>query len=225
MLESGRLPTVAMTTAVQTTVITPDPRLRETIRVKPTLVQITPSRTVETDAAHSGDPDGLERGLAIHLMLDRLSRTGNTDHHQLLTTLAGALGRDLSDPALQDWWDEACQVYNSPRLAHLFDKHYFEKAWNEVPLQYLSGTRMVYGIIDRLVLGKDSVLLIDYKTHRSATGETMGELARAYTEQIQLYASGAALLWPGLKIDAFLLFTSCIKLVPMETETRTLQEL
>jgi ATP-dependent helicase/nuclease subunit A len=225
VLETGRLPTLAMTTAVQTTGPSPDPRLREKIRIKPALVQIAPSRTVETDTAHSGDPDGLERGLAIHLMLDRLSRASETDHHQLLTTLAGALGRDLSNPELQAWWDEACLVYNSPRLAHLFDKHCFEKAWNEVPLQYLSGSRMVYGIIDRLVLGKDSVLLIDYKTHRSATAETLGELARTYTEQIQLYAKGAALLWPDLKIDAFLLFTSCNKLVPMDTETGTPQEL
>ncbi len=75
---------------------------------------------------------------------------------------------------------------------------------------------MVYGIIDRLVLCAGTVWVIDFKTHTSASRETLATLAAAYREQMQLYARGVRLLWPRQLIRPCLLFTACNALVPMD---------
>jgi len=196
-----------------------EPGLRQVIRVEPAFVQIAPSRTVAITSGKNGDADGLERGIAIHCMLDWLSHHGATAAEQLPATLAGRLGRAPEDPDLMAWRDEAMAVWSSPGLAGVFDRSRFEQAWNEVPVQYRENGRMVYGIIDRLVISGDAVQVIDYKTHGMATSATAAQLAAPYAEQIRLYARGAALLWPGRRIRAFLLFTACQALFEMDLPT------
>ena len=91
------------------------------------------------------------------------------------------------------------------------------QAWNEVPVQYLDQSRLVYGIIDRLVIQPDGTLmLIDYKTHRSATRDTIPDLAHMYREQLHLYMNGVTRLWPGHGVKPCLLFTACNEMVMLE---------
>jgi len=193
----------------------PEPGLGQAVEVEPASVQIAPSRTVTMMPGKRGDADGLERGIAIHCMLDWLSRTGGAAG-RLPASIAGRLGRALDDPDLVAWWDEAMAVWSSPGLAGVFDQSCFEQAWNEVSIQYRVNGRMVYGIIDRLIVTGDAVQVIDYKTHGAATSATAARLAAPYLEQIQLYAGGAAQLWPGRRIRAFLLFTACRTLFEMD---------
>ena len=58
-------------------------------------------------------------------------------------------------------------------FAFLFDPQQTIEAFNEVPVQYMEGDTLVYGIIDRLVISGDTAFIIDYKTHRSASPETV----------------------------------------------------
>jgi ATP-dependent helicase/nuclease subunit A len=126
------------------------------------------------------------------------------------------MGREADDPELQDWWQEALRTCRHPDLAMLFDPQHYVRARNEVPLQYLQEGQLVYGIIDRLVICEDAILVIDYKTHRRAAADTLQELASGYREQMQLYSAGVAQLWPGLAVQPYLLFTACNALVEME---------
>jgi ATP-dependent helicase/nuclease subunit A len=148
-------------------------------------------------------------------MLDRLSRPQAGMPAAGLAGIAGTLNRQADDPELLAWWQEAQDVHADPRFAHLFDPSRYDRAWNEVPIQYLLGEHLVYGIIDRLVVSGDSVLVIDYKTHQSASADSVAELAMDYREQMRLYAQGVAALWPGHPIRPCLLFTACKALVDM----------
>jgi ATP-dependent helicase/nuclease subunit A len=85
-----------------------------------------------------------------------------------------------------------------------------------VPVQFMDQGKLVYGIIDRVVIQDDAVLVIDYKTHRSANSKLLPALTDDYREQMRLYANAAALLWPEHTIRACLLFTNCSTLVPMD---------
>ncbi|MGD8874057.1 MAG: PD-(D/E)XK nuclease family protein, partial [Gammaproteobacteria bacterium] len=192
-----------------------DPRLSRRISVRPQLRQIAPSHADPAVAVESGDADGRERGIAIHRMLDFISRKPAAAYPTLPPQLAGGLGREAGDPELQAWWQEALVTSRHPGLAGLFDPQHYVRARNEVPLQYLQEGQLVYGIIDRLVIREDAVLVIDYKTHRRATPDTLQELASGYREQMQLYSAGVARLWPGLAIKPYLLFTACNALVEM----------
>jgi ATP-dependent helicase/nuclease subunit A len=146
-------------------------------------------------------------------MLENLTRHPERETEALYRSVAGALQRDPGDTGLQGWWQEALQTYRAPAFAELFDPRRHEQAFSEVPVQYLDGDRLVYGIIDRLVLLPGRVLVIDYKTHLSATAETIPGLVEQYREQLRLYAGAAARLWPGREIQPRLLFTACGSLV------------
>jgi ATP-dependent helicase/nuclease subunit A len=201
--------------------ITPavDPRLSRGISVTPRLQQIAPSHADPAVVPEPGDADGRERGIAIHRMLDHLSSSPGMKPPTPPPQLASCLGREAGDPDLCAWWQEALQTCQHPDLSMLFDPRYYVGARNEVPLQYFREDQLVYGIIDRLVMRDDAVLIIDYKTHRRAAPDTLAELAGIYREQMQLYSSGVARLWPGLAVRPYLLFTTCNALVEMEAPT------
>jgi ATP-dependent helicase/nuclease subunit A len=183
------------------------------INTQYTLRQIAPSRhNLITQSGHT-DADGRARGIAIHLMLDHLTRSSRVGTDMLLQQVAGLLERNMEDHDLQAWWTEACTLLQQPSLAALFDSACCQQAWNEVPVQYLEQGTLVHGVIDRLVLSGDAVLLIDYKTHRQATTRTIPQLVESYRTQMAYYTRAITRLWPHRTVRSGLLFTACAELV------------
>jgi ATP-dependent helicase/nuclease subunit A len=197
----------------QTATVSPtvgiDPRLAKPVTVPTVCRQIAPSHTSQAGTWEDGDADGRERGRAIHLMLEILANHPDSDSNTLFRSVAAALQCGSGKPELQEWWQEALQTYRSTTFAELFDPQLFEQAYSEIPVQYLDGDTLVYGIIDRLVLQPGRVLVIDYKTHRSAAPGTIPALVEHYRNQMRLYAGAAKRLWPDREIRPGLLFTAC----------------
>jgi len=193
-----------------------DARLAQPLAVTPARTRIAPSLEALPAGDGAGDPDGRERGIAIHVLLDHLSRARQPDEAALRTRLAGLLLRERDDPEFLQWWQHALAVVRDPRLAALFDTGRYTRAWNEVPVQYLEGDRLVHGIIDRVVLGGDGILLVDYKTHAHATPGALDALVEGYRAQMQCYANAARRLWPRQRLRVGLLFTACRELVSMD---------
>ncbi len=193
-----------------------DPRLAQALTVRPAYIRIAPSLQAHAATDTAGDPDGRERGIAIHTLLEHLSRAPQPADAALRARLAGLLRRETGDPEFMHWWQHALEVVQDARLAALFDAGRFTQAWNEVPVQYLEDDRLVHGIIDRVVLIENSVTLIDYKTHRHAAPGTLGELVDAYRAQMRCYASAAHRLWPQHRLHTCLLFTACRELVSVD---------
>ncbi|MEN8207080.1 MAG: UvrD-helicase domain-containing protein [Pseudomonadota bacterium] len=207
-----------LSTAPETTsaASTADLRLSGALHVEKKQRLIAPSRALHTTAMDTGDEDGRERGTAMHLMLEQLTGGEVPCTDIIPTAVANNLQREASDPECQAWWQEAVQIIQHPQLAFLFDETQYEKAFNEVPIQYLDGDHLVYGIIDRLIVNKGIAWVIDYKTHRWADNESLPRLTNIYREQMRLYANGVAKLWPDMTIKPCLLFTVCGELVAMD---------
>ena len=208
-IETGTPPVPSPRTETATPGVDIDPRLSGRIAVPDVCRQIAPSHTAQAGTWEDGDADGRERGRAIHLMLEHLARHPGTDEIVLFHSVSGALQRDPGTAELKDWWQEALQTYRLPAFAELFDPQRLEQAWSEIPVQYLEGDQLVYGIIDRLVLQPGRALVIDYKTHRSASPGTIPALVSHYREQMRLYAEAVKRLWPDRSIETRLLFTAC----------------
>lgn len=169
--------------------------------------EIAPSRSVGIGGQVAAeDEDARTRGIAIHRLLDWLA--SGIDVDVCRTRLAAELGRPVEDPELTAWFIEAQAVVADPTLAGVFDSACFERALNEVPLLYARGDRRVHGVVDRLVLRADEVLLVDYKTHRIETTAQATALAHHYRPQLALYAEGIRRLWPGRPLRSALLFTA-----------------
>jgi ATP-dependent helicase/nuclease subunit A len=191
--------------------------LSQPVITTPRDLPIAPSRLALASEHMHSDPDGRERGVAIHLMLDRLTRNPGTVQDACLVDIANRLQRDPGDEDLLDWWGEACGIVSLPAFSPLFDATQFLQAHNEAPVQYFEGTRLVHGIIDRVIITDHEVLVIDYKTHRHAAAQIIPELVEDYRAQLACYAQAAVRLWPGRKVRTGLLFTACADLAWLDT--------
>lgn len=186
---------------------TPPAGLSTPLATRPIDTEISPSRRAEDIGEGTGDAQGRERGLAIHRFLQLLSDGGDGD--AALQRVRQELNRDEADPAAARWLAEARRVIADPGLRDWFDPARYERAFNELPICYEIGGRMVYGVVDRLVVKDDECILLDYKTHLNAAPDKLEAMAAPYGEQMRLYIEGVRRLWPEKKIRAYILFTAC----------------
>lgn len=173
--------------------------------------EIAPSRAAAGYAEgerEDGDEDARLRGVGIHRLLEWLAGGTQDTDAVLSRRLAAELGLDPGFPELRDWLAEARAVVADPGLAAVFGPAPGCVDYCEVPLQYTAADgRTVYGIIDRLRVGPERILLIDYKTHRVTDETAARQVAEAYATPMALYAEGVCRLWPGRVVEARLLFT------------------
>ena len=148
-----------------------------------------------------------QRGIAIHRMLEQL--TGGKTRPEVVKELHQEFSEAMPEPEFLACWREACAVVDHAALREFYDPSCYETAHNEIPILYRDGGQDVYGIVDRLVIGKEHMILIDYKTHRRATPGNIRALAEEFTGQMRQYAAGVSRLWPKKKLRVVLLFTAC----------------
>ncbi|MFQ5488158.1 MAG: UvrD-helicase domain-containing protein [Gammaproteobacteria bacterium] len=209
-LESGTPPTAAPPAIAETPAAgTVDPRLARPLDAPPLRGEIAPSGTAGHDDAIGGASEGRQRGIVIHRLLERLSADPRPEPAVVLDAVTAEFHYSAADPKLKAWWQEAMDLLHNPTLATLFDPGRYRQAWNEIPLIYEGTQGMINGIVDRLVLAEDDILVVDYKTHGHARPENLAQLAAPYQEQLALYREGAQRLWPGYRVRALLLFTAC----------------
>ncbi len=212
VLESGEAPVLpAAVPAAAGTAPVVDPRLTLPLAALPEAATLNPSR-----AAREPDEPGdftqtrllaLKRGDAIHRMLQRL--TEGTARTTVEQQLRREFGDRVDDGDFTRWWREACAMVDREDLRDYFDPARCRDARNEIPILYRDGERDVYGVIDRLIVRDQEIVVLDYKSHAGATQENMAQLAEDAREQIRRYGEGVRRLWPGKKVRLVLLFTAC----------------
>ena len=186
-----------------------DPELTKPVPLMSIDLEIAPSRTAVDPSGISGDEEGRERGLAIHRYLQLLSDVTQPDLKAIRRRISTELALDAKIYPLEEWQEEALHILAHPDFREWFDMDRYDYAFKEAPIYYYAGNRLVHGVVDRLVINGDSCVLIDYKTHRSASVATLAAMAAPYHEQMRLYAEGVKRLWPGKTVRAVLLFTAC----------------
>jgi len=90
----------------------------------------------------------------------------------------------------------------------------------EVPLVGLVQGHALSGQIDRLVVEKDRVLIVDFKTLRPPPA-TEEEVAPLYLRQLALYRAALSEIYPGREIRCALLWTEGPRLIPMKPNAVT----
>ena len=121
-----------------------------------------------------------------------------------------ARGGAVSGGAQGDRATETLAILTAPEFAPLFGP----QSRAEVPIVALlpnpkrQGRRAsLVGQIDRLVdLGKDEVLIVDYKTNRPPP-ERVEDVAPAYLFQLAAYRLALVEIYPGRAVQAALLWT------------------
>lgn len=158
------------------------------------------------------EPGARRRGIVIHKLLELMSPPAPRANPAINDFLAYGVTPDQ----LIKWQQEAARVLQAKDLRFLFDPERYIAAYNEIPIAYMANdNQSIYGIIDRVVLLKNAVWIIDYKTQTGIEESVLPEFIRHYEPQLRYYAEGVRKLWPGLTVNAGLLLTSSARLVPI----------
>ncbi len=153
------------------------------------------------------------RGTRLHLLLEHLPKAPPDRWPALARTLLGAEKPAPDDVEFASILAEAETVLNAPGLAHLFTAPALTEVDITAALPLLGGTR-IQGAIDRLIVGDDHVLAIDYKTN-AVVPATPDEVPEGLLRQMGAYAAALERVYPGRKIETAILWTRSASLMPL----------
>ena len=170
---------------------------------------LTPSALGEDSAPAAPTRPGpgarlaMRRGTLLHRLLERLP---DCDVSARADVALGWLARsapDLAPAERQDLVTAALAVLEDPRWSEVFGPG----SLAEVPVAALVGTRLVSGTIDRLLITPDCIRIVDFKTDRRPP-DRIEAIAPAYLRQMAAYVAAMAVIHPGRRVEAALLFTA-----------------
>jgi ATP-dependent helicase/nuclease subunit A len=198
--------------------VTPEPAwLSRRIPAEPGLPRpLQPSRMADEEPrALSPLVGGAEapyrRGRVVHRLLQSLPGLPRGDRDAVLARALAEPGLKLSADEQSALRDEVRRIFDDPELARLFAPG----SRAEVPLAGILGDQAVFGQVDRLAVGADEVLVVDYKTDR-APPAAVDRVPRAYLRQMAAYRALLRQIYPGREVRCALLWTAEPRLMMLE---------
>ena len=179
---------------------------------------LAPSALGEDDVA--SPPQGsdravaVERGLLLHALFERLPPVAPEKRHDAAMRWLMVQAPTLDEAARATMVAEVLAVLDAPDHAALFGPG----SLAEVPLSAVVDGIVVAGIVDRLLVTPDRVTVIDYKTGRHVPGAPV-DIAPAYLRQMAAYQAALAVIFPGRRVEAALLYTAGPRLIALDEAT------
>ena len=153
-----------------------------------------------------GDPSddnpeaALLRGTLIHQLLEHLPSAAPNDRI--------ALGRMLAEND-EDLVEDAVALINNPNLADIWN----DDALVEVDVTAdIPGLGRIHGTIDRLLVGSDKILAIDYKSNRLVPDRPK-DIPDGLVNQMAAYRAALTQIYPNHTIEVAILWTGTAKLM------------
>ncbi|MEO8241642.1 MAG: double-strand break repair helicase AddA [bacterium] len=178
--------------------------------VLPPAAQVLSPSNLGGAKALSGEPDLIEgvaatvRGSAVHLLLQHLAGRPMAEWDGLADFL-------VPEPVLRAAvLPEAAAVLTAPDLAHLFAPGTLA----EVAITGAFAERRVFGMVDRLVIGDDRVLAVDFKSN-TVVPEDVALVPEGVLRQLGAYLQLLTQVYPGRGIDLAVLWTRTARLMPV----------
>lgn len=203
---------VQQTTALPDWLRTPAPR--ETVDddlVRPSGQPAEEGRSVRSGESVQSRALALQRGTLVHRLLQSLPDIATERRRE---AALGFMARNASDWTEADraaLTDKVLALITEPRFAPVFAPG--SRAEVAIAGRLERPGRppaLVSGQIDRLVVGPDEVLIVDFKTNQAAP-RIASEAPAAYVRQLALYRAVLSRLYPQTPIRAVLLWTEALE--------------
>jgi ATP-dependent helicase/nuclease subunit A len=110
----------------------------------------------------------------------------------------------------------ALAVLAEPGWAEIFSS----AALAEVPLAATVGGQVIAGTADRLLIGRERVLVVDFKTARRPPCG-LSDVPPSTLRQMSAYAAALEAIYPGRRVEAAVLYTQAPRLVPIPATVLT----
>ncbi|MRX49837.1 double-strand break repair helicase AddA [Paracoccus sp. S-4012] len=151
------------------------------------------------------------RGTRLHLLLEHLPETA-AQAADLLATAEGGLP---APDELAGLLAEVEALTTAPHLSEVFTPRAGEDILREVPLTApLPGLGILSGTVDRLVVGPDRILAIDYKSNAEVPARPE-DTPEGILRQMAAYRAALAAIWPGRRVETAILWTRTRVLMPL----------
>ncbi len=153
------------------------------------------------------DPDSglaLDKGLAIHLLLEHLPDFLSERRHEISQKLLRLKFPDRTN-LFAEWTQEALAILARPELDFLFSDQAMTEVAITADIEELD-PRSIFGYIDRLVFQDNSVLVVDYKTNK-VVPKSADEVPEGLLRQMEAYRKALEIIYPDTRIDTALLWT------------------
>lgn len=211
----------------------PEWALRDALDEPPPWRALTPSATpaasADADAVQSAEQDVIAprewatasrflRGNIIHALLQYLPEIDEKVRAENAAAFVARRGQELEEPQRAEIVAETLAILNREGFAPLFGPG----SQAEVPVvarfdspEY--GVLELNGVIDRLAVTDDEVLIVDYKTNRPPPKDP-DLVAPLYIRQMAAYRAALLRVYPGKKVRAALLWTDGPDLMLLSNE-------
>jgi len=190
-------------------------------------VHITPSRLADDEEAHDTpsdapalsptDSDKYFRGRVLHRLLELLPQTPIKDHPRTADLLLTRLAPQIEPAERSRWCDEILNVLQHPQFSSVFGPGSRAEVSIAGTPKGVKSDITITGQIDRLVVHKDKIFIVDYKTNRPPPAR-VEDASPAYVAQLAAYRALLQEIYPTHQIEAALLWTFDARLMAIPTE-------
>lgn len=152
------------------------------------------------------------RGIIIHRLLQLLSGGKNEqDLRDFIEIYLRHNEPEIADSMRVQIINELMHLYNDPRFGFIFGPQSFA----EVPLAGEVNGRIVSAQIDRLYVGDDKIMIVDFKTNRPAASQ-INDVPTQYVRQLQIYRQLVEKIYPSKPVETYILWTNTAHLMQIE---------
>lgn len=173
-----------------------------------TLQTIQPSRLDSEEDRAKSPLDGqgtnrFKRGTLTHKLFQILPDLPVAGRERAALSFLARMGKELPEAIRVEIVDETLRILNDPIFSDVFG----EQSLAEVPVSGdLGDGRMISGQIDRLVIGHNKILIVDFKTNRPSPRDE-NAIPEAYKNQLRAYKTAMQRIFPDREILCALLWT------------------
>jgi len=185
-----------------------------------------PKPEPDQNELQSSEPENQELadyGTLVHKIFELSEHKQEYLHNKdtLKLAIESSLAIKLKTKEFENAANEVSNCLATPELKSLFETKDNQEILKEVPISFVKNKIVLHRIIDHLIINDKQAWIIDYKTARNLSADTLQEHAMQYQAQMNTYAYAVRKLYPDKKIRASILFTSIATLVDLEVETKT----
>ena len=147
------------------------------------------------------------RGSLIHKILQFLP-TDSSDKAQIIDEYMKRNVADFSDGEKEQIKEEILNLLADKEYEAIFGAD----SRAEVPVFGEVDGKIISGQIDRLVIQKDKITVVDFKTNRPAS-KTLAETPNVYKKQLKTYETLVRKIYPDRAVESYILWTNEARLM------------
>jgi ATP-dependent helicase/nuclease subunit A len=158
---------------------------------------------------------GMERGLLVHRLLQALPDIEEEERSVAIERYLGRVAVTWPEAQRARLADEIAAVVDDPGFRELFSMPSRAEIGVMGTVTVGGRPRSVSAQIDRLFVGDDRVVVLDYKTNRPAPAGP-AEVPAEHLVQLALYRELVTRIYPGRRVEAMLLYTHAPRLIRLD---------